>query len=313
VDPGQRSSHPFAVVVLLVLAALVGALAIGAIWANRQLLDTGSWGSVSGRLLENREVRHRVAGFLAEELVAEAEGQLGAIGEDEVSEEVLPALRRQAPQLALRAMRTPQFRAIWLHANRIAHRQLLRALDEEGRGGGKSTVVIDLTPALRQLAESIDAGALAASFGVENLGALVEPGAARIEVLEAEELEEAQDVVGVVRDLPLPATLATLALLLAALLLGRARLRRTVAGVGLSLAAAGAIALLARSIAGEEVIDRLLSREADREAAEAAWHIATSTVTGLATTAIVLGGLTVLGTLLGPPTWAFLRRTIVDG
>jgi hypothetical protein len=299
VDSGQRSSHPFAVAVVLVAAALAGAVAIGAIWANRQLLDTGSWVSVSGRMLESREVRHRVAVFLGEELVAETESQLGAAGQDEVAAEVVPRLRQRGTQLAEGAMRTPQFRAVWLQANRIGHRALLRVLDEEDarrEGGGR--VVIDLTPALRELAESIGDDEPFASLGVGNLGSLVEPGAARVEVLEAEELEGAQDVVRTIRDLPGPATIATLALLAIAVLLGRARLRRTLLGVGLSLAAAGAIALLARAIAGHEIVDRLLTRGADREAAEAAWRIATSTIVDLSTAAIGIGALIVLRSLL---------------
>jgi hypothetical protein len=289
----QRSSHPFAVAVLLVLAALVGALAIGSIWANRQLLDTGSWVSVSGRMLESRKVRHRLAAFLADELVAEAEAQLSAVGRDEVAAEVLPRLRRQGPRLAERAMHTPQFRAVWLRANRTAHRELLRVLDEEGVSGDGG-VVIDLTPALRELADSLSGTDLAESIGTGELGSLVEPGAARIEVLEAEELEQAQDAVGAIRSLPVPATIAFVVLLALALLLGRARLHRTILGVGLSLAAAGVLALLARAIAGHEIVDELLSGAADREAAEAAWRIATSTVVDLAAAAIGLGGLIAL-------------------
>jgi hypothetical protein len=293
----QRSSHPFAVAVLLVLAALVGALAIASIWANRQLLDTGSWVSVSGRMLESGEVRHRLAVFLADELVTEAEAQLSAVGGDEVAAEALPRLRRQGPRLAEREMTTPRFRAVWLQANRTAHRELLQVLDEEAPSG-EGGVVVNLTPALRQLAGSLSGSELAESIGVGDLGSLVEPGAARIEVLEAEELEQAQDAVGAIRSLPVPATIAALALFALALLLGRARLDRAIFGIGLSLAAAGALALLARAVAGHEIVDALLSRDADREAAEAAWRIATSTVVDLAAAAIGLGALIALWALL---------------
>jgi hypothetical protein len=285
-----RSSHPFAVTTLLVLATLVGAVAIGAIWANRQLLDTGTWVSTSGRMLQSAEVRHRVASFLAEELIDQAETQLGDAGETEVAEKVLPQLRQRAPALARAALRSPQFRVVWLQANRIGHRALIRVLDEEGvtrKGGGR--VVIDLTPALRDLANSLGRG---------QLGSFVEPGAARIEVLEADELERAQDVVRAIRHIPVPATIAACVLFALALLLGRARLRRTVGGVGLSLVAAGVLALLARAIAGRQIVDALLSREADREAAEAAWGIATSMIVDLSAAAIGLGALLVLWAVL---------------
>jgi hypothetical protein len=304
----QRSSHPFAVVVLLVAAALVGALAIVAIWANRQLLDTRGWVSVSDRMLESPQVRHRVAAFLAEELVAETEAQLSAAGEDEIAAEAVPQLRRRGPELAARAIATPRFRVVWQRANRTGQRALLRVLDEEG-GSRSGAVVIDLTPALRELAESLSGTELARSLGAADLGSLVEPGAARIEVFEADELDRAQDAVRAIRQVPVPATLATVLLLALALLLGRTQLRRTILGVGLSLAAAGGLALLARLLAGHRIVDSLLDGSADREAAEAAWRIATSTVADLSLWAICLGGLTAVGAALAP----LARRSVRGG
>src|SRR5438128_8180075 len=103
---GQRSSHTFAVAAVLAIAAVVGAVAIAAVWANDQLLDTRSWVSTSDRMLESREVRQRVSAFLVEELVPETEGQLGAAGEGEVATAVLPRLRREAPRLAARIIAT---------------------------------------------------------------------------------------------------------------------------------------------------------------------------------------------------------------
>jgi len=298
------------VTVLLALAALVGAFAIAAIWANQQLLDTRSWVAVSGRMLDSPEVRHRVAAFLATELVDEAEARLGAAGEDEIAAEVLPRLRRRGPGLAARAIASPPFRVVWLRANRSAHRTLVRALDEEG--ASDAPVVVDLTPALRELADSLNETELARSLAAGDLGSLVEPGAARIEVLEADELDQARDAVRAIRSLPLPGTIATVVLLALALMLGRARLSRTACGVGLSLAASGGLALLARALAGHEVVDALLAGEADREAAEAAWRIASSTAADLAVGAICLGGLIALFAVLagGSAPAVALRRAL---
>jgi hypothetical protein len=282
-------------VAALVLAVLAGVVAIFAIWANQQLLDTGSWASVSGRLLENQTVRHRVASFLGETLVEETESQLEAAGETEVAELVLPSLRRNDTQLAERVMRTPRFARIWEAANRSAHHALLRVLDEEG-GGTERGVAIELTPALRRVADLLGREGLAEELGVGSLGDLVEPGAARIEILEAQELEQAQDVVRVVRHLVLPAVLAALFLYAVALILGRGRLARTFLGVGIALCATGALALLARAIAGHAVVDGLLSHDADRNAADAAWNVATSIISDISIGVIIAGAL-VIGTV----------------
>jgi hypothetical protein len=277
----------------LVLAVVVGVIAIASIWANQQLLDTGSWVSVSNRLLKNHEVRHRVADFLGEELVAETEAQLLAAGQGETAEQVIPPLRAQSTALAEEVMKTKRFRLVWREANRAGHRALLRVLDEKG-GAGSEAVVVDLTPALRQLAAVVGEQPLARRLGAANLAAQVEPGAARIRVLEAEELNEAQDVVRVVRHLTLPTVIALVLLYAVALILGRRRLPRTLLEIGVALIATGLLALLVRSVAGHRIVDRLLGGHADREAADAAWGIATSKVSDLATIAIGAGVIVVL-------------------
>jgi hypothetical protein len=281
--------------VALVLAVIAGVVAIFAVWANGQLLDSGSWTAVSGRLLENKDVRHRVATFLGEELVGETEAQLRAAGQDEAAEAVVPRLRAEQTALAERVMTTPRFKRIWEQANRSGHRALLRVLDEEGTAGEHGSVVIDLTPALRQIADELEGEGLARELGVSDLAGLVEPGAARIKVLEAQELNQAQDAVRVVRDLTLPALLATLGLYALALFLGWWQLARTLIGIGVALIVTGALALLLRTLAGNRIVDQLLSRQADRDAADAAWGIATTTIQHLAIASIVAGALVFAG------------------
>ncbi len=286
----------------LVLAVLAGVLAIFAIWANQQLLDTGSWESVSGNLLKSHDVRHRVAVFLGDTLVEETELQLLAAGEDGTAEEVMPRLRRNDVKLAERVMKTPQFRAIWVTANRSGHAALLRVLDEEG--SGEEGVAIDLTPALRRVADLLGEEGLASEFGLAGLGDLVQPGAARIQILRAAELQQAQDVVRVVRHLTLPAVLAVILFYGLAILFGRWYMSRTFVGVGFALAATGGLALAIRSLAGDKIIDELIGGHADREAAEAAWRIATSDVHDLAVVSIALGA----GVLVATFAWSIWQR-----
>jgi hypothetical protein len=275
-----------------VLATLAGTVAIASIWANQQLLSTGSWVSVSGRLLENKDVRRRVAEFLGEELTAGTEAQLDAVGQEGAAALVGAQLRARQTELAEGVMKTKQFKAVWTNANRVGHRALLRVLDEEAGAG--EAVVINLTPALRQLAVMLEEEGLAEELGVADLAGFVEPGAARIKVLEARELNDAQDAVRVVRHLTAPAIIVALALYGVALFLGRRRLSRTFLGIGLAFAATGALALLLRAVAGHQIIDNLISGNADREAADAAWRIATSKIADLAGIAIGLGAVVVL-------------------
>lgn len=288
----ERSNHTVAIVVVLACAVLAGVVAIASIWANQQLLSTGSWVSASGRMLESKDVRHRVAEFLGEELTAGTEAQLDAVGQEGTAALVGARLRARQTELAEGVMKTRQFKAIWSNANRVGHRALLRVLDEEAGAG--EAVVVNLTPALRQLAIVLEEEGLAEELGVAGLSGFVEPGAARIKVLEARELSAAQDAVRVVRHLTAPAVIVALALYGVALFLGRRRLSRTFLGIGLAFAATGGLALLFRSFAGNRIVDELISGQGDREAADAAWRIATSKIADLAGVAIGLGAVVVL-------------------
>jgi hypothetical protein len=301
--PVESRSHPVATLVVLALAVLVGVVAIASAWASDQLLDTGGWASVSNRLLKSQEVSHRVAVFLGDEVVAQTEAQLDAAGEGATAEQVMPPLRAGSTELAERVMATARFRTIWRTANAAGHRALLRAVDDD-KG---DAVVVDLTPALRQIADALDEEGLARELRATDLAAQVEPGAGRIKVLEATELSRARDAVGVVRHLTLPAMVALIVLYLAAFLLGRRRLPRTFLFIGLALAATGGLALLLRAFAGHQIVDSLLGGGADRDAAEAAWRVITSKIADLAGLAIGIGAAAVL--LAGA--LAVVRKTIV--
>ena len=223
----SERSHPVAIVVLLVFAALAGTVAIGSIWANQQLLSTGSWVSVSGRLLESKErpppgrrVPRRRTGQRAPKRSSNAAGRRRSRRAWSCR-----GCAREQTQLAERVMKTKQFKAIWPTANRAGHRALLRVLDEEGERGRR-----------RRGGRQPDPGAAPARRRARRRRAgrrtrrrptsrgLVEPGAARIKVLEAQELNQAQDAVRVIRHLTAPAVIVTLALYAFALFLGRRRL-----------------------------------------------------------------------------------------
>jgi hypothetical protein len=267
-----------------VIATLTGVIGIGGIWANRQLLDTGSWVSTSDRMLHNQEIRHRVAQFLTEELVAHVRDQVQSAG-SELSGAEEAQLEARVPELTERALATHRIETVWRRANRFAHESLLRILNEESARRGGQRVVLNLDPALRYLASELKYGELQASAPP--------PGAGRIEVVRESELETAQTVVGVIRHVPLIAAVILVVLYALALLLA-SRLWRGFAGIGLSLLTIGALTLIVRSIAGKQIIDALVEDRSVRGAADAAWGVATSTVVTWSVWAIVIGAVVAL-------------------
>ena len=55
---------------LVVLASVVGFVAIFSVWTNRQVLNTDNWTATSSRLLERPAIRNEVADFLVDQLYA---------------------------------------------------------------------------------------------------------------------------------------------------------------------------------------------------------------------------------------------------
>jgi hypothetical protein len=305
-------SLSWAVRAILTLAAVLSVAAIFAVWADRQLLDTGYWTRTNTKLLENRAVQDQLSTYLTEQLYANVDlaGELRAGLPSALKPLAAPAaggLRTVLEKAIVAALGTSQVQRLWRTASEVAHRQFVRLIENKGKvvrtpGGGR--VVLDLRPIVANLGSRFGAP----KSVVEKLRSSV----GEITILRSKTLETMQGVVRGLHDLAL--VLPALVLLLLALAVGLARGRRSralvaVGGVGIG---AGLAVLIVRSIAGSRVVDTLASTEAVRPAASAAWSILTSLLVNIALATIVIGVFVVLaGLLAGRSHWArAIRRTL---
>jgi hypothetical protein len=56
IDPAPARPHRKLVFALIALAAVIGFLAVFAVWAKRQLLETDTWTETSTKLLEDEDI-----------------------------------------------------------------------------------------------------------------------------------------------------------------------------------------------------------------------------------------------------------------
>ena len=56
------------VIGIIVLASVIGFVAVFAVWAQRQLLETDTWAETSSELLENKDIQEAVANYLVDSL-----------------------------------------------------------------------------------------------------------------------------------------------------------------------------------------------------------------------------------------------------
>lgn len=205
----HTSGHPRIVAALLVVATLIAFLAIFSIWVNRQALDTDNWVSTSGKVLQDEAVQARLSNYLAEQLFdnVDVQAELEATLPPRLAPLAGPsagALHQLAPQVAQRALSSPPFESLWSNANRRAHETLLKIVD--GGGSTVSTsggeVVLDLNSLLTQVGVQLGG----------NLASKVPPDAGKLTILKSDQLSTAQDIVGLIRHLPIVLTLLAIAL-----------------------------------------------------------------------------------------------------
>jgi hypothetical protein len=299
-QPARASgSLSWAVRAILALAAVLCVASIFAVWANRQLLDTGYWTRTNTKLLENRAIKGELSAYLTEQLYANVDlaGELRSGLPKELKPLAGPAaggLRTVLEEGIVVALGTSQLQTLWRRASELTHRQLVALVENKAKvvrtpGGG--AVVLDLRPIVANLANRFGAPAAV----VEKLRASV----GEVTILRSKTLETMQGAARGLRDLAIVLPALVLLALALAVGLSRGRRSRALTAAGLVGVGAGLATLIVRSLAGTRLVDELARTEAVRPAASAAWSILTSLLVELSVATICIGVLVVLAGLLG--------------
>jgi hypothetical protein len=287
--PRQRRGVVFT---LVAIASLIGFLAVFAIWANRQLLETDTWVDTSSKLLEDDEIRTQVSYFMVDELYANVDIQA------ELQQSLPPRLQKLAGpaaaglreltlRLADQALQRPRVQQLWEDANRRAHETLIDVV----RHGGDEDVNLDVGTIVNQLGDQL---------GVDVSGR-VPPGVAQIEILHNDELSAAQKAVKALRGLAIVLTLVALALFGLAIYLAQGWRREALRAVGFAFIGIGIVVLVVRSLAGDALVDSLASTEAVKPAVADTWSIGTSLLSAQGGAMIFYGLFIVIGAWLSGP------------
>ncbi len=296
---------------LVVLGSVLAFLSVFAIWIERQALNTDDWVSTSDRLIQNPTIRAAVSDYLVDQLYenVNVERELKDILPGDIKELAGPAaggLRTVAGDGAERVLETSTAQSLWEDANRSAHEQLVAVLEDKGEAVSTSegNVSLNLGSLLTNLADQVGIG--------QQLAEKLPPDAGQIVILRSDELKTAQNVAVAIKGLALILSILTLAAFAAAIYLSRDGRWVTVLFSGIGLIAAGFAVIVFRHIAGGIVVDQLVAVESAKPAGEATWSIATSLMTSIATTVIVVGVLFAAAGWLASPTGAAraVRRTI---
>ncbi|MCE3286986.1 MAG: hypothetical protein K0S64_592 [Gaiellaceae bacterium] len=299
-SPHSRSrGRATAVWILLVVAGLLLLLSSFAIWINRVALNTGTFTDTSSSLLDDDEIRSAVANRAVDELFAnvdvraEVEEQLPTDYKG-LSGAATAGLRQASYQIVDRALEQPVFQELFRVALEESHTTLVEVL--EGGGNRVSTdegeVTLDLRAIIIEAADRIGIG--------EQVVDRIPADAGQIVVLRSDELDTAQNVFQLLKALAWLLPLLTLAAFGVAVWLSGDR-RRTIRGIGWVVVVVALLGLVAARLTKNYVVDSLVERRDDRQAAGNAWDILTELMRGSFRLMVVVGLLFVLAAWLAGP------------
>jgi hypothetical protein len=295
----QGRGRTVGVWIVLVVAGLLLLLSSFAIWINRVALNTGVFTDTSSSLLDDPAIRSAVANRTVDELFAsvdvqaEVENQLPADYQG-LAGPATAGLRQASYEIVNRALEQPAFQQLFKITLEQTHKTLVEVL--EGGGDRVSTengeVVLNLRAIIDEAADRIGIGKQVANK--------IPADAGRIVILRADELETAQNGFQLLKTLAWVLPLLTLVAFGFAVWLAGDR-RRAVRGTGWVLVAVGILGLLAANLTRNYVVDSLVAREDDRQAASNAWNILTDLMRGSFRLMIVVGILFVVAAWLAGP------------
>ncbi len=286
---------------LVILGSVLAFLSVFAIWTERQALNTDDWVTTSGRLIQNETIRAALSDYLVDQLYenVDVEAELEDRLPKDVKELAGPAaggLRQVAGDGAEKVLETATAQSLWEDANRSAHEQLIAVLEDKGDAVSTSegNVSLNVGSLITNLADQVGIG--------QDLADKLPADAGQIEILRSDELKTAQNVAVAIKGLAIVLSLLTFISFGAAIYLSRDGRWVTVLYSGIGLIAAGFAVIVFREIAGGIVVDQLVVADSAKPAGEATWSIATSLMTSIATTVIVVGILFAVAGWLASPT-----------
>ena len=181
--------------VLVVLATLFAIVGLLAGYVRYQALDNETFSNSAEELIENQTIRDQIALQLVDSLYANVD--VAAALEERLPPDqkglaapIAAVARQLADRAAVRVLERPRAQELWVRSLSVTHEQLLRVLNDDltnvSTEGG--VVVLNLRPLVVQLGDQVAI--------VGRVAQRLPADAGLIEVMDAKQLETAQDITG---------------------------------------------------------------------------------------------------------------------
>ena len=283
--------------ILVVLGVLLAVVTIIAGYLRWQAFDNETFRGTATELIANDAIRAEIAAtsvdalFTNVDVAAELENRLPP-DQQQLAGPISAGLRELTDRVANRLLERPRVQALWRESVGLAHQELVDVLRNETtvvRVEDKA-VVLNLRPLVLRIGERL-------AF-VGNLSERLPPQTGVITIMDAEQLDTAQDLTNLFEAVATWIWVLPFLLWGIALWLARGRRRIELRAIALGLVVAGVLVLVVRSIAGSYVVDELTTTSSVEVAAAEAWEIVTSLLADGAWAAISIGLVGLVGVWL---------------
>lgn len=287
--------------ILVVLGALLAVVSLLAAYVRFQGLDTQTVQNTADDLIADEQIRDQVAATVVDQLYAnvDVQAELQQKLPQQFQGLAGPAaagLREFSDRAAREMLERPRVQALWVNSVTRAHRQLIDVLeDDTGPFTTESgAVVLDLTPLMVQLGDRVAiVGDVSERFG---------PDVGKVEIMEAKQLETAQDLTRLLKFLGTWLWIVSFVLWGVAIWLARGRRRSILRMVAFSAILVGLLVVVLRRVAGSYVVDSLGGEASVKPAVQNAWDILTAQLRDGGLTLLGLGLIALLAVWLAGPT-----------
>jgi hypothetical protein len=295
--------------ILIFLGALFVLLSLLAGFVRFQALDTDTVTETAGLMIENEQIRAQIAASLVDSLYANVDvtGQLEEDLPPNLQGLAGPAaagLRELTDRAALRLLERPRAQELWVNTVAFSHAEIIDVLEDDVRGLSteEGVVFLDLRPLVIELGERFPI--------VGRLASQLPNDAGRIKVLEADQLERAQDITRLLKFLGTWLWVVPVLLWAAAVWLAAGRRRVILRSVAIASILSGLLVLVVRRLAGSYVVEELAGAESVKPAVQDAWDIITRQLVDGGWTLVGLGVIVLIAAwLAGPGRSAVAART----
>lgn len=284
----------------MVLATVLAVVAALAGYLRYQALDQDTFEDTTEELIANDEIRDQLGEAVVEELFANID--VTAALEERLPENqqglaapLAGGLREFADRTVQRLLDRPRGQELLQNAIVTAHAQLLEVLNDESTAvtTEDGAVILNLQPLVVQVGERVAIIGRVAERLPDDTG--------RIEIMEADQLETAQDLTQLFDTIGMWIWVLPIALAVLAIWLARGNRRKVLRATAIGAIVAGLLLLILRNVAGNIVVDELATSTTIEEAAMDAWDILTSLLADGAWTLIGIGIVALVGVWLAGP------------